>query len=163
MYEKVFDSANIARKDLICPVIASTSDMTFTMYDKNNLKIWEKTASSQPAIGRAKALVMPTKDVAPIPQNMYLVGYWGGADQNTGEAFDNATGTLTHTFSGDAYVCLRAADTGNWYMTDAYVGSGYTALLKAQSGDKLYVPAGTWKFTMTYISDGTITLTFEAA
>lgn len=104
MYEKVFDSANIARKDLICPVVAYTSDMTFTMYDKNNLKIWEKTASSQPAIGRAKALVMPTKDVAPIPQNMYLVGYWGGADQNTGEAFDNATGTITHTFSGDAYV-----------------------------------------------------------
>ena len=48
-------------------------------------------------------------------------------------------------------------------MTDAYVGSGYTALLKAQSGDKLYVPAGTWKFTMTYNSDGTITLTYEAA
>ena len=145
------------------PVISTTSNLTFTMSDKNGLKIWEKTASSQPAIGRAKALVMPTKDVAPMPQNMYLVGYWDSADQTTGVAFDNATGTLTKTFSGDAYVCLRAADIGKWYMTDTYVGSGYTALLKCQSGEKLYVPAGTWKFTMTYNSAGTITLTYEDA
>lgn len=145
------------------PVINTSSNLTFTMYDKNDLKIWEKTASSQPAIGRAKALVMPTKDVAPIPQNMYLVGYWGGVDQNDGEAFDNATGQLTKKFDGDAYVCLRAADTHKWYMTDAYVSSGNTALLKAKTGDKLFVPAGTWKFAMIYNSDGTITLTYEAA
>ena len=67
------------------------------------------------------------------------------------------------TFSGDAYVCLRAADTGDWYMTDAYVASGNTATVKPQKGDKLHVPAGTWEFTMTYQTDGSIVITYAAA
>lgn len=145
------------------PTISGTSNITFTMYDSNDLMIWRKTASSQPAIGRAEALVMPEKAVVAIPQNMYLVGYWGDADQDVGEAFSNSTGKLTITFSGDAYVCLRAADTGNWYMTDNYVSSGNSATVKAQSGDKLYVPAGTWEFTMSYQTDGSIVISYAAA
>ena len=145
------------------PTIATTSNLTFTMYDKNNIRIWQKTASNQPAIGRAQALVMPERAVNAIPQNMYLIGYWSGADQETGEAFSNSTGKLTMTFSGDAYVCLRAADTGDWYMTDAYVASGNTATVKPQKGDKLHVPAGTWEFTMTYQTDGSIVITYAAA
>jgi len=143
------------------PTISSTSNITFTMFDKNDIKIWQKTASSQPAIGRAQALVMPDKAVSPIPQNMYLVGYWNGADQNTGVAFSNSTGKVSLSHSGDGYVCLRAADTDNWYMTDAYVGSGNTATMKCQSGNKLYVPDGTQTFTMTYNSDGSITISYE--
>ena len=143
------------------PTISGEPDLTFKMYDKNNLLIWQKTASDQSAIGRAQALVMPAKEVTPIPQNMYLVGYWSGADDKTGIAFDNTTGTCSLTHTGDGYVCLRAADTGNWYMTDAYVGSGTTATVKCKSGEKLYVPEGTHTYTMAYQSDGSIVLSYE--
>ena len=143
------------------PVINETSNLTFKMYDKNNLLIWQKTASGQSAIGRAQALVMPSKPVTPIPQNMYLVGYWGSEDHNDGEAFNNSTGSVSVTFPSEAYVCLRAADTGNWYMTDALV-EGTTATVKAQSGNKLHITtAGTYTFSMAYQSDGSIVLSYE--
>lgn len=145
------------------PTISSTSDITFKMYDKNDLLIWKKTASGQSAIGRAKALVMPNKAVAPIPQNMYLVGYINGADNNIGYAFNNATGSVSGIeITENSYVCLRADDTGDWYMTDAYVGSGNTATVKCQSGEKLLVPAGTYTFSMAYQSDGSIVLSYES-
>lgn len=144
------------------PTIASGANLTFTMYDRNGLVIWRKTASNQPAISRAGALIMPELTLNAKPQNMYLIGYLNGADNNTGLAFNNTTGTLTGvTFTQDSYVCLRAADTGNWYMTDTFVSSGSSATMKAQSGDKLKVPAGTYTFTMSYQSNGSIVLSYE--
>lgn len=152
----------------IFPVPAiETPSLTFKMWDEEGLVIWTASPKAQSSIGRAEALVMPEITISPVPQNMYLVGYINGGDVATGTddyAFNNKTGTLTKKFTADDnYVCLGAYDTGDWYMTDAYVGSGTTATLKAQSGDKLYVPAGTWTFTMTYQTDGSIVLTYAAA
>ncbi len=149
------------------PAIESPT-LTFKMWDKNGLVIWTASPKAQSSIGRASALVMPELTISPVPQNMYLVGWINGADVATGDsedyAFDNKTCKLTvNLTAANNYVCLGAKDTGKWYMTDEYVGSGNVATLKCQTGDKLYVPAGNWTFTMTYQTDGSIKLTYDEA
>lgn len=146
------------------PTISSSCDYSFSMYDKNNLKIWSKTASSQPAIGRAEALVMPDKAVSPVPQEIYLAGYINGADTypTSGNDFKFVDGTLTVSLTQDSYVLLNN-NSNERYLLSAYSESTDPVTFSVDNDNydyKLKVPSGTRTFTLTYNSDGSITLSY---
>lgn len=155
------------------PTISSTSNITFTMYDRNDVIIWQKTASAQPAIGRAQALVMPDRAVVPVPKNIYLAGWINNADvyTTTDDDYKFVNGTLNLNLASDSYVLLNFSndeDTsglGNVrYLLGAYEGSATSATFSRDNSNydnKLKVPAGNRKFTLAYNTDGTITLSYE--
>ncbi len=95
-----------------------------------------------------------------LSQNYSLVGYWSGADQNTGYQFNN-NGTLTVTFNTDAYVCVKEPG-GAWYMIDGTYSAGTTgSVLVKKNGEKLFVPGNTEvTFTLTENSDGSLFLSY---
>lgn len=139
-------------------------ELSFKMWDNNGLVIWQKSAPAQSNnISVGDVLVMPEITINPIPQDMYLVGYINGADANkeTGYAFNNTTGQYSMKFDSDSYICLSNSR-GDWYMTDQYVGSGNTATLKKQAGDKLFIPAGDHTITMSYqTTTGDIDISYQ--
>lgn len=157
------------------PSISSTSNITFTMYDKNDVMIWQKTASSQPAIGRAQALVMPNKAVSPVPHDIYLAGYINGSDVYTTDnnTYKFVNGSLSLNLTQDSYVLLNFNNTnkegssslGNQrYLLPAYEGSATSATFSVDETNydhKLKVPAGNKTFTLAYNTDGTITLSYK--
>lgn len=153
------------------PTIASTSDLTFTMYDSNNLKIWQKTASNQPAIGRAEALVMPEKSVSPIPYDIYLAGWINNADVYTtiDDTYKFVNGSLNLNLTSDSYILLNFTNDGSEagnirYLLPAYEESATSATFSTEYNDynnKLKVPAGNRTFTLSYNTTGTITLSYQ--
>ena len=90
----------------------------------------------------------------------YLVGFINGSDYS-GDDYKFVNGKLTATITSDSYVCVKNGETGNWFMTDGWLGTEVTeATLYEKSGDKLFVPAGSYTFTLVENEDGTLTLSY---
>ncbi|MCD8026780.1 MAG: leucine-rich repeat protein [Clostridiales bacterium] len=104
--------------------------------------------------------------------NYYLVGSINGEDygceadyENMGDYGFSSDGTVTATFTADSYVFVKENNNANWYMTDGWLGTTTTATLYntsvlGEDADKLYVPAGTWTFTLVNNGDDTFTLSY---
>lgn len=146
------------------PTTTSTSNLTFTIYDKNNLKIWEKTASNQPAIGRAKAIVMRSRDVKALPSDLYVRGWINNADITANEIPLGSTGSIDYTFTSDSYLYLYASSINKAYLPGSNVSdSNQAECYVTDSWDisscyKLKVPAGKYRLSINYNTTGTITL-----
>ena len=118
-----------------------------------------------------------------IPQgdasDYYLVGFIGGADYGCGEDWANlgsykfVDGKLTVTFTtGDAdygknYVFVKTGDNKKWYMAAEYSETSPATLALSEDGvegtpaEKVGIAElGTYEFTLTENTDGTITLAF---
>ena len=98
-------------------------------------------------------------------KSYYLYGWLNGADVAANDlAF--VDGKLSITLSAaDNYVFVKDS-AGASYMTDGWLGfDTKSAVLSTSyaSGDKLYVPAGEYEFTLVENSDGTVTLSYAAA
>ncbi|MBP5172604.1 MAG: hypothetical protein J6037_02745, partial [Bacteroidales bacterium] len=129
---------------------------------------WQKTASGQHAIGRAQALVMPTKAVTPTLGDFYLRGWINNADvENNSIAFSSGK-VNSYTFSSDSYLYLYSNSTSKAYVPASSVDSGTSAeCFKVDSWDKstcpkLKVPAGTYEINISYNSAGSITLSYTS-
>ena len=90
----------------------------------------------------------------------YLYGWLNGADV-AGNVHKFVEGKLNITFTAaDNYVFVKDGS-GASYMTNGWLGQGVTTATLGTSyttGDKLYVPAGTYEFTLVENEDGTLTL-----
>ena len=104
----------------------------------------------------------------PTSFDYYLAGYLNNANVGIEGAANKAAnkfadGKVDVTLTADSYVCLgvQAGNTslGN-YMTQSYVSSGNTATMYANGIDKLFVPAGTYRFTLVTNADGSVTLSY---
>ncbi|MBR1929785.1 MAG: C10 family peptidase, partial [Paludibacteraceae bacterium] len=89
----------------------------------------------------------------------YLVGYWDSADQSASDANKFTEGKLDYTFTTDAYIFITTADNKN-YNTATYISSGTTATFAQGNSEKMYVPAGTYTFTLVENTDGSLTLSY---
>ena len=108
--------------------------------------------------------------------DLFLFGTIGTVDFGSGEtewnqptAYDITSGTLTTTFSEEAYVGVKKLSTNTWYMADGFPGMDATSATlydadKFQLGtkaDKLHVPAGVEvTFTFSENGDGTASLSY---
>ena len=108
--------------------------------------------------------------------DLFLFGTTGPVDFGSGEternqptAYDITSGTLTTTFSEEAYVGVKKLSTNTWYMADGFPGMDATSATlydadKFQLGtkaDKLHVPAGVEvTFTFSENGDGTASLSY---
>ena len=94
------------------------------------------------------------------PSEYYLHGWINNGDF-TENTYKFVNGKVTVTLSADSYVYV-GTDVGINYKTAAYVGSGNTATLLTSGVDKLFVPVGTFIFTLTDNGDKTMTLSYAA-
>ena len=58
------------------PEVAAGSKYTFDMYDKNNVLVWSRTATNQPAVSRGKVLAMPALTIKPYSKFTSLSTVW---------------------------------------------------------------------------------------
>ena len=124
---------------------------TFTVAELSNVTITFDAASC--AI---------TVEVEAVPAaEYYLYGWINGADIASNQhKFEN--GKLTFTFSQDSYVFVKDGD-GASYMTDGWQGFETKSTVLGTgfaNGDKLFVPAGEYEFTLVDNGDGTLTLSY---
>lgn len=73
-----FASANISREFVfIFPVPAMTTpDLTFSIYDENDILVWRGTASNQLSINHGDILVMPARTITPYKQFNAVSDTW---------------------------------------------------------------------------------------
>lgn len=122
------------------------------------------------------------EDITPITPttDYYLVGYINGADLGCNDDWENlgtykfVDGKVTVTFtSGDAdfgknYVFVKTGDNKKWYMAATYSEASPVTLALSENGvegtpsEKVGIAElGTYNFTLTENTDGTLTLAFE--
>jgi len=93
----------------------------------------------------------------------FLYGWINGADVIS-DVHEFVDGKLTITFTAsDNYVFVKNSN-GVGYMTDGWLGQGVTSAVLGTSysnGDKLYVPAGKYEFSLVVNEDGTVTLSYK--
>ena len=108
--------------------------------------------------------------------DLFLFGTIGKTDFGSGTAewnqpnqYDITSGTLTTTFTDDAYVGVKKLSTNTWYMTDGFPGMAATTATLYDADnyeftgekDKLHVPGGVEvSFTFTENQDGSATLSY---
>ena len=106
--------------------------------------------------------------IIPQPANdvYYLVGYINGADYGFGDvadeykAYEFKDGKLKAKFDQDSYVFVRTDE--NMYMTNGWLGTDVTSaelFIIEEGGDKLYVPAGEFNFTLQ-VRDNSLFLSY---
>ena len=59
------------------PALADDSDLSVSIYDENDVLVWSRTASDQPAINHGEILVMPALNVTPYRQFDAIDANWG--------------------------------------------------------------------------------------
>jgi len=94
----------------------------------------------------------------------YLVGYINGADDD-GNTYKFVDGSLTVELSAESYVLLKDS-TGQHYIPAAAVSDATSAVLNKGDWDydrKVKVPSGKITFTLTENTDGSLTLSYDAA
>ena len=104
----------------------------------------------------------------PTSYDYYLAGYLDGVNVGI-EGAENLTankfvdGKMDVTFTADSYVCvgIQTGTTilGN-YMAQSYVDNSETATMYIDGGEKLFVPAGTYRFALIHNYDGSVTLRY---
>lgn len=124
--------------------------------------------------------VVKQGDLDPLTVDYYLVGYINGADlgceadwENLGE-YKFVNGKVSVTFTvGDAdygknYVFVKTSDNKKWYMAADYVETSPATLALSVNGEdgtpsqKVGITElGTYTFTLTENTDGTLTLAFS--
>ena len=92
----------------------------------------------------------------------FLYGWIDGADviADTNKFVD---GKLNITFTASANYVFVKNSNGVGYMTNGWLGQGVTSAVLGTSyanGDKLYVPAGEYEFSLVDNGDGTLTLSY---
>ena len=105
-----------------------------------------------------------TEPVVTMP-DYYLFGWINNmnyaCEENSAEMgeYKLVNGTLTTTFSSDAYVAVKTADNSGWYMTNGWLGTDvtsavlYNTSVTGENSNKLYVPGGV-KITFTLVDNG---------
>ena len=112
----------------VFPVPAlTTPTLTFSIYDKNDILVWSRTASTQSSIGRAQILAMPALDITPYRE------------------FDDVSAFV---FSGDpnSWADMKMVTNGT-----VSIAKGITF---ADNGEFKIHPAGDWSTTypdMNYV------------
>lgn len=115
--------------------------------------------------------IVPLVALAETGNDYYLVGYINGADYGIADDSANlgdykfVSGKVTATFTVDSYVIVKTGDNATWYMTEGWLGNETNTATLADSStlsepNKLYVPAGTFTFTLTQNADGTLALSY---
>ena len=113
----------------------------------------------------------PTDPTEPVAVDYYLFGSINGADYGTGADYANmgdykfVNNEVTATFTETSYVGVKTTDNGTWYMTDGWQGEVtevtlYNTAGLGETANKLMVPAGEVKFTLTVNDDDTLTLSY---
>ena len=113
----------------------------------------------------------PTEPTEPVAVDYYLFGSINGADYGTGADYANmgdykfVNNEVTATFTETSYVGVKTTDNGAWYMTDGWQGEVtevtlYNTAGLGETANKLMVPAGEVKFTLTVNDDDTLTLSY---
>ena len=113
----------------------------------------------------------PTDPTEPVAVDYYLFGYINGANYADGDDYANmgdykfVNNEVTATFTEISYVGVKTTDNGTWYMTDGWAGEVtevtlYNAAGLGETADKLMVPAGEVKFTLTVNANDTLTLSY---
>ena len=98
----------------------------------------------------------------------YLVGYINGANHGCEEDYTSMgdfgilNGSATLTFAGDSHVFVKTLYNGKWLLSENY-DTDRTATFYENKGEKLFVPAGTWAFTLTENDDGSVTVSYTEA
>ena len=97
----------------------------------------------------------------PAAVDYYLVGFINDDDYN-GEDYKFVEGKQTVTFTKDSYIAIKETS-GDWYLTAEYCTDTTGTFAKGNS-EKMLVPGKTMLvFTLVENSDGTLTLSYEAA
>lgn len=105
------------------PFLADDSDLSFQMWDENNIKVWEATASDQPAINHGNVLEFPELTITPYRQFNAVDAHWTVIGSHNGWAGDTPMVT-------DGTLCIAkgisfAADGGFKVRYDGkYYGEG---------------------------------------
>ena len=113
----------------------------------------------------------PTEPTEPVAVDYYLFGSINGANYGCEEDYENigdykfVDNEVTVTFTETSYVGVKTTNNAAWYMTDGWLGEVTEATLYNSSGlgetaNKLMVPAGEVKFTLTVNDDDTLTLSY---
>ena len=144
-----------------------TGDLTVPTDDKNcytvPADVWNGSDNNNWSVYEPE-VEEPTPDPEPeVPiADYYLYGWLNGADVNSNE-YKFVDGKLSITFTAaDNYVFVKNSN-GASYMTNGWLGQGVTSAVLGTSyanGDKLYVPAGEYEFSLAVNEDGTVTLSY---
>ncbi|MGN0509327.1 MAG: hypothetical protein ACI4GX_08825 [Ruminococcus sp.] len=113
----------------------------------------------------------PTDPTEPVAVDYYLFGYINGANYADGDDYANmgdykfVNNEVTVTFTEISYVGVKTTDNGAWYMTDGWAGEVtevtlFNTSVVGENADKLMVPAGEVKFTLTVNANDTLTLSY---
>ena len=136
--------------------------------------VWAQTAdltlnAAKPVFVRgAEWATTGTWTAYPASFDYYLAGWLNNANVGIEGVANKAAnkfvdGKVDVTLTADSYVCL-GVQTGTTvlgnYMTQSYVASGSTAAMYADGVDKLFVPAGTYRFTLVHNADGSVTVSY---
>jgi len=144
-----------------------TGDLTVPTDDKNCFTVpdgaWNDSNNDNWSV-YAPEEEEPDVPVVPDEPDLdyYLYGYLNGADVSSNE-HKFVDGKLNITFTAaENYVFVKNSN-GVGYMTDGWLGQGVTTATLGTSyakGDKLYVPAGEYEFSLVENEDGTLTLSY---
>lgn len=66
------------------PALVDDSDLSFQLYDENDVLVWSRTASDQDAINHGDILVMPALDITPYKQFKSVSATWSLIGQVNG-------------------------------------------------------------------------------
>jgi len=113
----------------------------------------------------------------PAKRKYCLIGYIDGVDVGDGNNWEDIVnvfdenGQITLTIEEEAYVCVKDTTCSAWFMTLGWLGkdvtetvlynANTTSLPEGVEFNKLYVPAGTYTFTIVENADGTVKLSYK--
>ena len=105
----------------------------------------------------------------PTVNTYYLVGFINGANHGCEDDYENmgsyrfADGKLTATFTDDSYVFLKTEGNGKWLLAESYC-TDTTCTFVEGGTEKMFVPGNVEvTFTLTENTDGSVSLSYEAA
>lgn len=163
--EYTFDKSSSSRNMVFTFPVAPFDNAPFTIDVYEDETIIGTKQGKSTSITRGDILPMPAIDA----EEYYLIGYINGEDSGNGGDWETlnsslkfSNGSLTTTFTQMSYVGVKNAKMTKWYWSASYVENpeGKSAVFQTGNKEKLGLNAGTYTFTLTQNSDGSLTLNY---
>ena len=145
----------------IFPVPAlSTPTLTFSIYDKNDVCVWSRKASSQSSVGRAEILAMPALTITPYKEFDQISSWgvcgthnsWAGDTPMVTEVDGNIHIANDITFEANAEFKIRTV--GSWTKDFGYSDLASTDGLGNGDGNNIKIlAAGTYDIIFDSTTD----------